>query len=104
MMVTHRSKHVCTRFEQNNVIYVVEENLARYSPTTPINSTDLFLLVAVNERIHLDGVYFLFRRVQDILICIYLFMCLCIYVFMYLCVYYLFSVIYYLMIIEYIEY
>ena len=36
--------HACTRHEQNNVIDVVEETLAQYSPTTSINSTDSILL------------------------------------------------------------
>merc|ERR1712032_44200 len=49
-------------------IDVVEEVLARYSLTIPINSTDALLLAAINERIHLDCVYFLLRRAPDALI------------------------------------
>jgi len=58
----------CKRFERNDVMDVVKETLARYSPTTPINNTDALLLAAIDERIHLDCVYFLLRRVPDVLI------------------------------------
>merc|ERR1712183_905561 len=55
-------------FERKDVIGVVEETLARYSPTTPVNSMDTLLLAAIDERIHLDCVYFLLRRAPDALI------------------------------------
>ena len=57
----------CEEFERKDVIGVVEEVVARYSPTTPINSTDALLLTAIDERIHLDGVYFVLRRQPDVL-------------------------------------
>merc|ERR1712183_497769 len=57
----------CKKFERNHVIDVVEETLARYSTATPINSTDALLLAAIDERIHLDGVYFVLRRQPDVL-------------------------------------
>merc|ERR1712183_249726 len=47
----------CKEFERKDVISVVEEIVARYSPTTPINSMDLLMLAAIGERTHLDGVY-----------------------------------------------
>ena len=57
----------CKKFERNGVIDVVEETLARYSTATPINSTDALLLAAIDERIHLDVVYFVLRRQLDVL-------------------------------------
>merc|ERR1711971_894691 len=57
----------CKKFERNDVIDVVEETLARYSTATPINSKDALLLAAIDERIHLDGVYFVWRRQPDVL-------------------------------------
>merc|ERR1712032_1434570 len=57
----------CKRFRRKGVMDVVEETLARYSTTTPINSTDALLLAAIDERIHLDGVYFVLRRQPDVL-------------------------------------
>merc|ERR1712119_44652 len=41
--------------------------LARYSTATPVNSMDALLLAAIDERIHLDGVYFVLRRQPDVL-------------------------------------
>ena len=61
-------QNACKRFRRKDVIDVVEETLARYSPTTPINITYALLLAAIDERIHLDCVYFLLRRVPDVLI------------------------------------
>merc|ERR1712032_1116631 len=60
-------QNACREFERNDVISVVEEVLARYSSTTPINSTDALLLPAIDERIHLDCVYFLLRRQPNVL-------------------------------------
>merc|ERR1712032_1503455 len=57
----------CKKFERKDVIGVVEETLARYSPTTPVNSMDALLLAAIDERIHLDCVYFLLRRQPHVL-------------------------------------
>ena len=55
-------------FQHKDVIDVVEETLAWHSPTTPINSTDVLLLAAIDKINHLDGVYFLLRRHPDVLL------------------------------------
>merc|ERR1712183_977294 len=58
----------CNKFKQNYVMDVVEETLVRYySPTTPTNSMDALMLAAIDEHIHLDGVYFVLRRQPDVL-------------------------------------
>merc|ERR1712183_102674 len=58
----------CNKFKQNYVMDVVEETLVRYySPTTPINSMDALMLAAIDEHIHLDGVYFVLRGQPDVL-------------------------------------
>jgi len=57
----------CTKFKRKDVIDVVEETLARYNPTTPINTMDALLLAAIDERIRFDCVYFLLRRQPDVL-------------------------------------
>merc|ERR1712032_661212 len=41
----------CNKYERKDVIGVVEETLARYSPTTPINSMDALVLAAIDEHI-----------------------------------------------------
>merc|ERR1712192_77941 len=58
----------CEKFQQKDVLDFVEETLARYSSTTPINSIDALMLAAIDERIHLDCVYFLLRRAPEALI------------------------------------
>jgi len=57
----------CHRFKRNEVKEAVEGTLARYSTTAPINNAHVLMLAATNERIHLDGVYFVLRRQPDVL-------------------------------------
>jgi len=53
---------------RKQVLEVVDEVLARYSNTTPLNIVDALMLAAIDETIHLDGVYFLLRREPEVLI------------------------------------
>lgn len=56
----------CTR--RNEVMDAVETTLAQYSShssTTPLNIRDALILAAIDERIHLNGLYFLTRRQPD---------------------------------------
>ena len=53
-------------FGYEEVMKVVEDTLIRYSDT-PINITEALTMAAIDENIHLDGVYFLLRRHPDIL-------------------------------------
>jgi len=57
----------CRRFKRNEITEAVEDTLARYSPNTPINNVHAMMLAATDERIHLDGVYFVLRRQPDVL-------------------------------------
>merc|ERR1712032_1621815 len=57
----------CKRFKGNEVTEAVEDTLARYSTTTSINNVHAWMLAAIDERIHLDGVYFVLRRQPDVL-------------------------------------
>ena len=57
----------CQNFERQNVIQVVEDVLAQYSGTTPINTVEAVVLAATDPIIHLDCLYFLIQRQPDIL-------------------------------------
>ncbi|OEU11348.1 hypothetical protein FRACYDRAFT_245680 [Fragilariopsis cylindrus CCMP1102] len=59
-------RYACGKFDYNDVMNVIEDTLARYS-STPINSADAVLSAAIDETVHLDGVYFLLRREPDML-------------------------------------
>ena len=53
---------------RNEVMDAVEATLAQYSShssTTPLNIRDALILAAIDERIHLNGLYFLMRRQPD---------------------------------------
>merc|ERR1712172_288721 len=43
------------------------DTLARYSTIAKINNVHMLMLAAIDERIHLDGVYFVLRRQPDVL-------------------------------------
>jgi hypothetical protein len=63
----------CASFGRNEVMRVVEDTLIRSSSSSADNSTQLnvveaILTAAIDEVIHLDCVYFLFRRHPDVLV------------------------------------
>ena len=58
----------CNSVKRNAIMDVVEDVLARYSGTTPINTMEAILAAAMDPEIHVDGVYFLTRRQPDVLI------------------------------------
>ena len=66
----HRTpiKQACARFKRKDVMRVIDDVLAHSSLTTPLNITDAFLVAILDDTIHLDAVYFLFRRQPDTLI------------------------------------
>jgi len=55
------------RFGRKKVMEVVEEILTRYANTTPIQTEEAVILAATDDRVHLDGVYFLLRRDPEVL-------------------------------------
>jgi hypothetical protein len=63
-------QYACKKFGREKVLEVVEGTLIRYTsldntPTLNINET--LIMAAIDEKIHLDCVYFLMRREPDIL-------------------------------------
>jgi len=50
----------------DSTMKAIEDTLIRYSDT-PINIVEALVMAAIDENIHLDGVYFLIRRQPDIL-------------------------------------
>ena len=58
----------CYEFERERAIEVVEETLARYSGTTPLDTVEALVLSANDVNAHLDCTYFLLRREPDLLI------------------------------------
>jgi hypothetical protein len=56
----------CERFGYDEVMEVIENTLNTNSDV-PFNTTDALLPAIVNEKIHLDYVYFLLRREPDVL-------------------------------------
>ena len=61
-------QYACKNYDGQKVKKIIEDTLARYySSSTPINSADALLSAAIDETVHLDGVYFLLRREPDML-------------------------------------
>ncbi|OEU06886.1 hypothetical protein FRACYDRAFT_278048 [Fragilariopsis cylindrus CCMP1102] len=60
-------QHACRNFGYEKVMKVVEDTLARYSDT-PVNVPEALLSAAIDEKVHLDCVYFLLRREPDLLL------------------------------------
>ncbi|OEU09154.1 hypothetical protein FRACYDRAFT_249072 [Fragilariopsis cylindrus CCMP1102] len=58
--------YACKHFGYEKVKKIIEDTLGRYS-STPINSADALLSAAIDENVHLYGVYFLLRRDPDML-------------------------------------
>ena len=56
----------CQEFGKEKVMKIIEDTIVRYSDT-PINITEALLTAAIDEKIHLDCVYFLLRRQPDML-------------------------------------
>ena len=54
--------------KREEVMDVVNDVLAWYHGTTPINTVQALFLSATNPLIHLDGVYFLLRRQPEVLL------------------------------------
>ena len=52
----------------DEVMNAVDEVLARYAQDTPLNSVEALIVAAVDENIHFDCVYFLFRREPDLVL------------------------------------
>jgi hypothetical protein len=61
----------CFNYGHEHVMEVVEDTLARYytssDSTPPLNIEEALITAAIDENIHIDGVYFLIRRQPDIL-------------------------------------
>ena len=57
----------CDEYGTEEVRKVIENTLARYSDNTPINIEETFLLAAIDENIHLDGLNYLLRRQPHVL-------------------------------------
>ena len=56
----------CEEYKRDDVMNMVEEIItASNSSTTPIHLIDAILLAAIDDSIHLDGVYLLLRRQPD---------------------------------------
>jgi len=55
---------ICKIFEREKVMGIIEETLAQYSNTsvTQLNTKNALVLAAIDDNVHLDGFYFLFRR------------------------------------------
>jgi hypothetical protein len=47
---------------------VVEDTLIRCAGDTPISIAEALVIAAIDDNIHLDGVYFLMRRHPDLLL------------------------------------
>ncbi|OEU07200.1 hypothetical protein FRACYDRAFT_251527 [Fragilariopsis cylindrus CCMP1102] len=60
-------QYACKKHGGEKVKKIIENTLARYSSSTPINSADALLSAAIDENVHVDGVYFLLRRDPDML-------------------------------------
>ncbi|OEU12999.1 hypothetical protein FRACYDRAFT_243419 [Fragilariopsis cylindrus CCMP1102] len=65
-------QHACCIYGHEQVMEVVEDNLARYSTSLdnhapPFNIVEALMMAAIDENVHLDSVYFLIRREPDIL-------------------------------------
>ena len=59
----------CEKYNRDDVMNMVEEIItASNSSTTPIHRMDALLLAAIDDTIHLDGVYFLLRRQPDVVL------------------------------------
>ena len=58
----------CKKLTRTTTIDIVEETLNRYSNTTPLNMHNAFMLAAIDDRIHLDCLYFLTRRHPDVML------------------------------------
>jgi len=57
----------CEEFGRDEVMKIIEDTLARYSDT-PLNVAEALLSAAIDEKSHLDCVYFLLRRELDVLV------------------------------------
>ena len=60
-------QYACINLGYEKVMEVVEDTLACYSGT-PVNVPETLLLAAIDEKVHLDCVYFLLRREPDLLL------------------------------------
>jgi hypothetical protein len=64
----------CKKFGYKKVLEVVEDTLVRSSSSFPDNNTptsnimEALITAAIDENVHLDGVYFLLRREPDVLV------------------------------------
>ena len=59
-------QYACGKFDYDEVMNVIEDTLARYSDT-PVNIAEALLSAAIDEKVHLDCVYFLVRREPGVL-------------------------------------
>jgi hypothetical protein len=62
-------QRACEQFGYEEVMNVAEDALVRHSDTVPppLNIVEALITAAIDENIHLDCVYFLFRREPDVL-------------------------------------
>merc|ERR1712238_645985 len=59
----------CITHGRKEAMDVVEDIITRqYSEETPLNIVDALLTAAIDDAIHLDGVFFLLRRRPDVLV------------------------------------
>ena len=57
----------CDEYGTEEVRKVIDTTLARYSDNTPINIEETFVLAAIDDNIHLDGLNYLLRRQPHVL-------------------------------------
>ena len=55
----------CKKLTRTTTIDIVEATLNQCSTTTPLNKHNAFMMAAIDDRIHLDCLYFLTRRHPD---------------------------------------
>jgi hypothetical protein len=60
-------QYACVVFGYDEVMKVVEQTLNTNSDKIPFDTADALLPAIINEKIHLDCVYFLLRREPDVL-------------------------------------
>jgi hypothetical protein len=66
-MAKYTSNLLVEKFRHDEVMEVIEDTLIiRYSDN-PINIAEALVMAAIDERIDLDGVYFLLRREPDVI-------------------------------------
>ena len=61
-------QRACEKHNRTKVMKALEDKLARYASTTPLNVADALIVSARDDNIHQDCVYFLMRRYPDLVV------------------------------------